>query len=146
MYFMPTPSICDECGAPFGTAVGTTMIDGPSQRTTSRTFRGPGTPWGCFCFYCWEKIKTTDRFGTGIAQKYIRDETGYFKRVPSQYRVFTRTWWTYGEDGNLEPNVGPETQLCIVNTEEEAKARCRAWNAANVAGPLDRRAEYSEVV
>jgi len=137
MHFLPTPSTCDECRQPFGTEIGTTMVDGPS--------RGPGTPWGCFCFYCWEKIKTTSSFGVGIAQKYTRDETGYFKRVPSQYRVFTRTWWAYDEDGNLVPNLGPEIQLCIVNSEEEAKARCRAWNYANVAGPLGRRAEFSEV-
>jgi len=63
------------------------------------------------------------------------------------YEVFHRTWWRPNPswpDGR-EPGIGERHHLEYVNTEEEARAACRAWNDANDPGPLSDKAEYDEV-
>jgi hypothetical protein len=58
------------------------------------------------------------------------------------YKVFHRTWWRR-EGGRLVPHAGRKTIIqAHVETEEEARAICRQWNAAHDPGPLSRKAEY----
>lgn len=58
------------------------------------------------------------------------------------YRVFVRHWWRR-EDGVLVPDAGArKTTLARRCTEEEAQARCRAYQATHRPGALSRKAEY----
>lgn len=61
------------------------------------------------------------------------------------FRVFTRTWWA--EDGRYPKGLRPEagrkrTLVARVETEEQARAICREWNATHKPGRLSRKAEY----
>ena len=66
----------------------------------------------------------------------------------SCYRVFHRTWWRNNPawPDCREPGAGPKTTIRKhVETEEEARAICRAWNASHKPGKLSRKAEYESL-
>jgi len=60
------------------------------------------------------------------------------------YRIFHRTWWRHNKDweGGLEPHAGFKTYIGTAATEDDARAQCAEWNAANRPGKLSRKAEY----
>jgi hypothetical protein len=61
------------------------------------------------------------------------------------YRVFTRTWWQRNPawPNGREPGAGRKhTIRRNVETEEQAREICRAWNASHDPGFLSRKAEY----
>lgn len=66
------------------------------------------------------------------------------------YRVFVRNWWRKAEPGDgswpngLVPNSGARGRtIARVATEEEARAKCKAWNDTHKPGRLSKKAEYS---
>jgi hypothetical protein len=61
------------------------------------------------------------------------------------YRVFVRDWWLYNPDvvGGVEPGPGPRLVIHKhIETEEEARTICHAYNSTHNPGPLSRKAEY----
>ncbi len=60
------------------------------------------------------------------------------------FKIFTRTWWRNNKDwpDGLEPHAGRRRTLTTVQTEEEARDLCQAWNASHAPGRLSRKAEY----
>jgi hypothetical protein len=64
------------------------------------------------------------------------------------YRVFVRNWWKHNPswpDGREpDPTARKHTLQSDVETEEEARAICREYNATHDPGPLSRKAEYEE--
>ena len=63
-----------------------------------------------------------------------------------KYRVFHRTWWKRNKnwpDGK-EPHAGKKHFVAWADTEAEARAICKRWNAAHDPGPLSDKAEYEE--
>lgn len=62
------------------------------------------------------------------------------------FRVFTRNWWNAKWPNGGEPDAGArKTTLCYTDTEEEARAVCRQYNATHEPGKLSRKAEYTAV-
>ena len=66
------------------------------------------------------------------------------------YRVFVRNWWREagkGEAGwpnGLVPNSGDRGRtLGHAETEEEARAMCKAYNSTHKPGRLSKKAEYT---
>ena len=61
------------------------------------------------------------------------------------FRTFTRTWWTHNPawpDGR-EPGAGPKEYTGDeYDTENEARAACRAYNTTHDPGPLSLKMEY----
>jgi len=63
------------------------------------------------------------------------------------YSVFHRTWWTRNPawPGGREPGAGKRHYIeHHVETEKEAQAICREWNANHEPGFLSDKAEYEE--
>lgn len=64
------------------------------------------------------------------------------------YRCFTRVWWQDNPSwpNGLEPYpTAPKTTLRNnVETEEEARFICRAYNDTHEPGRYSRKAEYEE--
>ncbi len=64
------------------------------------------------------------------------------------FRTFTRTWWRENHSGewpdNLEPHAGRRSYKENFETEEEARAFCKEWNATHPPGRLSRKCEYTE--
>jgi hypothetical protein len=60
------------------------------------------------------------------------------------YRVFHRAWWkeSPGWPNGLEPCPGERHFICWADSEEEARAACRSWNAKHDPGRLSDKAEY----
>jgi len=61
--------------------------------------------------------------------------------------TFTRTWWRNNSSwpNGLEPYVGTRRHKRRFNTEEEAKAECKAWNDSHDPGQLSCKMEYEGV-
>lgn len=64
------------------------------------------------------------------------------------YRVFVRNWWRWEPDRSgmrrLVPDPGARKTTLVprVETEEEARELCEAYNSTHKPGPLSRKAEY----
>ena len=61
------------------------------------------------------------------------------------YHVFTRTWWRRNPawPGGREPGAGRKYTLARnIQTEEEARRICKAYNDTHEPGFLSRKAEY----
>jgi hypothetical protein len=64
------------------------------------------------------------------------------------YTIFTRAWWTikkgrYGETIKTPAIGARRTIITTANTEEEARAICKAWNDSHNPGPRSIKAEYT---
>lgn len=61
------------------------------------------------------------------------------------YKIFTRTWWRHNPrwPNGLEPCAGRRYTIDRADTEQEAQAICREWNATHKPGRLSRKAEYT---
>ena len=62
------------------------------------------------------------------------------------FKVFTRTWWKFNPawPHGLEPHIGRKHVIAKVNSEEEARAICKEYNATHDPGRFSRKAEYAE--
>ena len=63
----------------------------------------------------------------------------------SQYKVFTRTWWTENPayPNGLEPCAGPKTyKRRVFDTEQDAREYCQLWNDQNPPGRLSCKMEF----
>jgi hypothetical protein len=63
------------------------------------------------------------------------------------YSVFTRTWWKENPSwpNGLEPEAGEKTYLEEgLNTEAEARAIAKEYNATHDPGRLSEKAEFEE--
>ena len=63
-----------------------------------------------------------------------------------EYKVFHRTWWRHNSrwPQGREPQIGQSFHIAYVDSEEEAIARCRDWNAHHAPGPLSDKAEWDD--
>lgn len=65
------------------------------------------------------------------------------------YRVFTRTWWTFNESwpNGLEPCPGEKDYIEDFETESEAREFCQYNNANNLPdhNPLSLKYEYESI-
>jgi len=68
------------------------------------------------------------------------------------YQVFTRRWWKLNPswpDGREPDATDRKRNLCVVDTEEEAREACREWQATAQISKLDRKlslkAEYESI-
>ena len=66
------------------------------------------------------------------------------------YRCFTRDWWIDNfEDGwpnNLEPfGAGEQITRATFETEAEANAFAKNWNATHDAGRYSNKCEYTSI-
>lgn len=63
------------------------------------------------------------------------------------YRTFTRTWWRENPawPNGLEPCAGRKHYDADFETEDQARAACRAYNATHEPGRLSLKMEYEEV-
>ena len=63
------------------------------------------------------------------------------------YRIFTRTWWRSNKDwpNGLEPHAGKQQTIGRAETEDEARAICRAWNDTHTPGRFSHKAEYDRI-
>jgi hypothetical protein len=62
-----------------------------------------------------------------------------------KYQLFIRTWWRANKlwPGGLEPYPGKKRIVGYVHTEDEARARCREWNATHDPGRFSRKMEFT---
>ncbi len=63
----------------------------------------------------------------------------------TRYKVFTRSWWRKNPSWpkGLEPCPGRKRTLTSCDSEDEARAFCRDWNASHEPGLLSIKAEYT---
>lgn len=63
------------------------------------------------------------------------------------FRTFTRTWWRENPayPNGLEPHAGKRTYHDDYDTEDEARAARREWNAKHKPGRYSRKMEFEEV-
>jgi len=60
-------------------------------------------------------------------------------------KVFVRDWWKKDAQGNVVPAPGArETKLCHVDTADEARAECKAYNDSHEPGWRSRKAEFRD--
>jgi hypothetical protein len=59
------------------------------------------------------------------------------------YRLFTRTWFKENSSGKLEPCAGRQYTHGHVDTIEQARAACKAWNDAHKPGRLSKKMEFT---
>lgn len=63
------------------------------------------------------------------------------------FRTFIRTWWKENPSwpNGLEPCAGPSKYDAEFETEEEARAACKAYNDTHEPGRLSKKMEYEEI-
>ena len=66
-----------------------------------------------------------------------------------KYEIFYRSWWEFNPEwpNRLEPCAGEKLHIKFVDTEDQARAFCKLYNAERLPeiNPLSFKYEYREI-